>query len=144
MSSKYYLTIKDFPEKGRNFKTEVESYDFGHPNQNSFSWKEQTLTESLKPLFITRKKDKHSNSFTRADFQNRVEINGEKFIEKYPEATLTLDKYDKKRGIQSRTIYDFSGFMISGYSDFGDIERITFDFAKASSFASSVEKITSP
>ena len=34
MSSKYYLTIKRFPVTGGSFKTDVESYDFGHPKRS--------------------------------------------------------------------------------------------------------------
>ena len=143
MSSKYYLTIKDFPEKGRNFKTDVEFYNFGHPHQD-FSWSAQTLNQTSKPLFITRKKDKQSSLFMGMAFKSKLEINGVKNIEKYPEATLTLDQYDKKRGLQSRTIYGFSDFEVIGYSDYGKTEEIKFNFAKASSFVSSVETITSP
>ena len=143
MSNKYYLTIKDFPEKGRNFKTDVETYNFGHPNPD-FSWSMQTLTQTLKPLFIRRKKDKHSNLFSQKAFMSKVEINGEKSIKKYSEASLTLDQYDKKRGLQSRTIYDFLDFEVIGYNDGGNIEEIKFDFARASSFVSSIETITSP
>ena len=137
MSSKNYLTIKDFPKEGSNFKTEVDLVTMGiKTNSGSADLSPKTLVQTHKPLSITRKKDKFTFDFQMLAIKQSPK--------KFPEASLTLDIYGPKGGLRSRMIYDFFDFELTSYIEGGDMEQMQFDFAKASAFYSSVESITSP
>jgi hypothetical protein len=154
MSAKYYLTIKDLPQKGMIFKVEIDSWSFAN---KSFSRSglavNQTLADLLGPLYIYRKQDKHSHIFRLMNAERL------KFLDKqrdhnaiFPEASLTLDRYSKPDSLLNREIIDFSDFELTDYNvginphdgTWDYHETAEFKFAKANLYYSSVESITTP
>jgi hypothetical protein len=137
MAERFYLTIRDFVKHGVNFKTEVESWDFAFPREDSYSWRLESIID--KPLIVRRKKDKYSSKFVDLVWLRNLDTSI-----KFPEATLTIDRTGRTGWLLTRIIYDFSDLELIRYLTLGKEERIYFNFAKASMFEASVEKIQSP
>ncbi len=144
MSNKAHISIKDFFGKGKNLKTPIETWEFGFPN-NTFSWS-SAMTRLPRPLIIGRRKDKLSHYFAGIALRNNMVIDngGMNSKETFAEVSLVLGVYNNNRGLVSQIVYDLFEVEVIHYSEAMGRETIRFNFERAYTLTTSVEKITSP
>ena len=122
--SKHTLTIKDWLGTGAgNLKTEVGSFGISKQKKGSVQ---------IEKLTVTRKSDTHSSRFSMlAHLHSR---NGYQNM-RFPEATLSIDKFSANKNLIARQIFDFTNIGVTDFIPNNDGESITFIFDKMSEFA---------
>ena len=149
MTSEFYLSIKDFPSAGKNFKSGIESWSFRQINTGNMGLGQdnlQTRAKALSPLTVVRRQDRFSNIFLSFGVSP-----DQKSITRiiFPEASLILDTYGRPDSLISRMIYDFSDFEVIRWIENPKweterLESISFNFTEVVTFYSAVESITVP